>query len=142
LIFFTTTSFRTTQDFNLNSATGGNPSNINGLIRSTIPNARLDVQGSFHASTADYLRLGENGRFDARNPSDSLLTVVPVESFGFLTNSAAKITTQSSKLSVPHDKTLSLIGGDIHLTSDTPLTANSLPIPTVESESILASEHG
>jgi filamentous hemagglutinin family protein len=101
--------FHSFQDFNLNSlesatfsgpnsvqnilsrVTGGNPSNIDGLIRSTIPNAdmyflnpygimfgpnaQLDVQGFFHASTADYLRLGENGRFDARNPSDSLLTI-------------------------------------------------------------------
>ncbi|MBE9562769.1 MAG: filamentous hemagglutinin N-terminal domain-containing protein, partial [Proteobacteria bacterium] len=139
--------------------TGGNHSNIDGLFRSTIPNAdmfflnpygimfgpnaRLDVQGSFHASTADYLRLGENGRFDTRNPSDSLLTIAPVTAFGFLTDSPAKITTQSSKLILPSDKTLSLIAGDIHLTSDTPLTAdNSLTIPTVESESILAVEHG
>ncbi|MCK5720858.1 MAG: filamentous hemagglutinin N-terminal domain-containing protein [Thiomargarita sp.] len=143
----------------LSRVTGGNPSNINGLIRSTIPNAdfyflnpygiifgpnaQLDVQGSFHASTADYLRLGENGRFDARNPSDSLLTVAPVTAFGFLTNLPAKISTQSSKLILPSDETLSLIAGDIHLTSDTPLTAdNSLSVPTVESESILATEHG
>jgi len=143
----------------ISRVTGGNPSQIDGLIRSTIPNAdmyflnpygimfgphaRLDVQGSFHASTADYLRLGENGRFDARNPQNSLLTVAPISAFGFLTDSPAKITTQSSKLMVPSNKTLSLIGGDIHLTSDIPLTAdNTLIIPTVESESILAAEHG
>jgi len=77
------------------------------------PNAQLDVQGSFHASTADYLRLGENGRFDARNPSDSILTVAPIESFGFLTDSPAKITTQDSDLSVLKKETLSLIGGDL-----------------------------
>ena len=169
--------FHSFQDFNLNRSesatfsgpnsvsniisrvTGGNPSQIDGLIRSTIPNAdmyflnpygimfgenaKLDVQGSFHASTADYLRLGDGGRFDARNHRSSLLTVAPIESFGFLSNSPAKITTQSSKLLVPSDKTLSLIGGDIHVTSDTPLTAdNSLFIPSVETQSILATEHG
>jgi len=109
--------FQSFQDFNLQSwesatfsgpnhiqnvisrVTGGNPSNIDGLFRSTIlgadvyflnpygivfgPNAQLDVQGSFHASTADYLRLGEGGRFDARNPSNSILTVAPIASFGF-----------------------------------------------------------
>ena len=120
----------------LSRVTGGNPSNINGLIRTTIPkanfyflnpygimfgpNARLDVQGSFHASTADYLRLGENGRFDARNLNDSILTVAPIESFGFLTNTPASITMQDSDLSVPETQTLSLIGGGIHMTGNPP----------------------
>jgi filamentous hemagglutinin family protein len=88
----------------ISRVTGGNPSSIDGLLRLTIPNAdfyflnpygimfgpnaRLDVQGSFHASTADYLRLGDGGRFDARNPSDSILTVAPIEAFGFLDNSS------------------------------------------------------
>jgi len=146
--------FHSFQDFNLQSfesatfsgpdnvnnvigrVTGGNPSNIDGLIRSTMPNAdmyflnphgimfgpnaRLDVQGSFHASTADYLRLGNGGRFDARNPSDSLLTVAPIESFGFLTDSPAEITAQDSQLVVPYGRTLSLIGGDLDLSGSTP----------------------
>jgi len=150
--------FHSFQDFNLNSfesatfsgsnsinniisrVTGGNPSNIDGLIRSTIPNAnfyflnpygimfgpnaQLDVQGSFHASTADYLRLGDNGRFDARNPSDSLLTVASVESFGFLTDSPASINTQSSRLILAPDQTLSLIGGDINI-KNSQLSASS-----------------
>jgi len=150
--------FHSFQDFNLNSlesatfsgpdniqnilsrVTGGNPSNIDGLIRSTIPNAnfyflnpygimfgpnaRLDLQGSFHASTADYLKLGENGRFDAHNPNNSILTVAPVEAFGFLNNSVAPISIQGNGeidqwenigLTVPEDKTLSLIGGDIKI---------------------------
>ncbi|MDM8558599.1 filamentous hemagglutinin N-terminal domain-containing protein [Candidatus Parabeggiatoa sp. HSG14] len=152
--------FHSFQDFNLNSAesatfsgpnsvqnilsrvTGGNPSNIDGLIHSTIPNAafyflnpngimfgpnaRLDVQGSFHASTADYLHLGEGGRFDARNPNDSILTIAPIESFGFLNNPHGTIQingrgilneseTPRALLQVPEGKSLSLIGGEIHL---------------------------
>jgi filamentous hemagglutinin family protein len=115
----------------ISRVTGGNPSNIDGTIRLTIPNAdfyflnpygimfgpnaRLDVQGSFHASTADYLRLEDGGRFDARNPNDSLLTVAPIEAFGFLTDSPATITTQDSILSVPSLKMLSLIGGHLQL---------------------------
>jgi filamentous hemagglutinin family protein len=59
----------------ISRVTGGHASQIDGLLRSTIPdadiyflnpyglmfgpNARLDVSGSFHASTADYLRLGK-----------------------------------------------------------------------------------
>ncbi|EDN71015.1 Large exoprotein containing haemagglutination activity domain [Beggiatoa sp. PS] len=120
----------------ISRVTGGNPSNIDGLFRSTIPgadvyflnpygimfgpNARLDVQGSFHASTADYLRLEDGGRFNARNPSDSILTVAPIESFGFLTDSPAPIATQDSDLSVPENKTLSLIGGGINMTGKLP----------------------
>ena len=113
----------------ISRVTGGNPSNIDGLIRSTISNAdmyllnphgimfgenaKLDVQGSFHASTADYLRLGDGGRFDARQPNNSLLTVAPVEAFGFLTNSPASLSIEGSKLSVPSEETLSLIGGNL-----------------------------
>ncbi|MDM8558447.1 filamentous hemagglutinin N-terminal domain-containing protein [Candidatus Parabeggiatoa sp. HSG14] len=148
--------FHSFKDFNLNSlesatfsgpnsvqnvisrVTGGNPSNIDGLIRSTIPNAdfyflnpngimfgpnaRLDVQGSFHASTADYLRLGEGGQFDARNPSNSLLTVAPIESFGFLTDSPTSISTSSSQLSVSPENTFSLVSGNLTI-NNTKLSA-------------------
>jgi len=147
--------FHSFQDFNLQSfesatfsgpnsvnnvisrVTGGNPSNIDGLLRSTIPNAdmyflnpygimfgpnaRLDVQGSFHASTADTLRLQDGGQFNARQPGNSLLTVAPVEAFGFLTNMPATITTEDSDLSVPENQTLSLIGGDLRLNGQSPI---------------------
>jgi filamentous hemagglutinin family protein len=128
----------------ISRVTGGNPSQIDGLIRSTIPNAdmyflnpygimfgpnaRLDVQGSFHASTADYLRLGDGGRFDARNHRSSLLTIAPIESFGFLNRQVAPISiqghgevtqdwviNQSTGLNVRKGKTLSLIGGQIDM---------------------------
>jgi filamentous hemagglutinin family protein len=156
--------FHSFRDFNLNShesatfsgpntvqnlisrVTGGNPSSIDGALRSTIPNAdvyflnpygimfgpnaRLDVQGSFHASTADYLRLGEEGRFDAREPNNSLLTVAPPEAFGFLSNSPASLSIEGGKeiksdegesfveptlLFVPPEKTLSLYGGNLQI---------------------------
>jgi filamentous hemagglutinin family protein len=125
----------------ISRVTGGNPSQIDGLFCSIIPgadvyflnpygimfgpNARLDVQGSFHASTADYLRLGDGGRFDARNPNDSILTVAPVESFGFLDNTPAPITIQDSLLSVSEGQTLSLIGGNLQM--------NGKLAPTIDS---------
>ena len=126
----------------ISRVTGGTPSNIDGLIRSTIPanmyflnpygiifgpNAKLDVQGSFHASTADYLRLGDGGRFDARYPSESLLTIAPIEAFGFLDNTVASISVSGqgqeitdwdgelTGLNVLDGKTLSLVGGDIEV---------------------------
>jgi filamentous hemagglutinin family protein len=121
----------------ISRVTGGNPSNIDGTLRSTIPNAdmyflnpygimfgpnaKLDVQGGFHVSTADYLRLQDGGRFEARVPSNSLLTVAPVAAFGFLTDTPATITTQDSTLIVPPLKPLSLIGGNLHLQGTLPV---------------------
>jgi filamentous hemagglutinin family protein len=138
--------FHSFQDFNLNSSesatfsgpsnvqnilsrvTGGNPSNIDGLIRSTIPNAdfyflnpygimfgenaKLDVQGSFHASTADYLRLGITGQFAVNHPEQSILTVAPPTAFGFL-DAPAGIQVQGSKFAIAPWADFSLIGGDL-----------------------------
>jgi filamentous hemagglutinin family protein len=116
----------------ISRVTGGNPSNIDGTLRSTIPNAdmyflnpygimfgpnaRLDVQGSFHASTADTLRFQDGGQFNARNPSNSLLSVAPIEAFGFITESPERrFSVVGSELSVPTGKTLSLIGGNLNI---------------------------
>src|SRR5438093_4112754 len=84
----------------LSRVTGGSPSSIDGTIRSQIPgahlyllnpsgvmfgpNANLDVGGSFHVSTADYLRLAAGARFSARLSETSVLSVAPPAAFGFL----------------------------------------------------------
>jgi len=68
--------------------TGGSCSTIDGGINCTIqganlylinpsgmvfgPNAGLNVSGSFHASTSDYLLLEDCGRFDATHPENSI----------------------------------------------------------------------
>ncbi|GAM09457.1 hemagglutination activity domain protein [Geobacter sp. OR-1] len=117
----------------ISRVTGGSASSIDGTIRSTIPganlyivnpsgimfgpNASLDVTGSFHATTADYLKLGIDGRFDARNPQASLLTSAPPSAFGFVTTTPAPITVTDSLLGVLEGQTLSLIGGDLTLTN-------------------------
>src|SRR5262249_10586375 len=79
------------------------------------PEATLEVDGSFHASTADYVKLGNNGRFDATTPSNSVLTTAPPEAFGFMNANPAPIVIQSKSLKVPQGKTFSLVGGDIRL---------------------------
>ncbi|CDH45160.1 two-partner secretion domain-containing protein [Candidatus Contendibacter odensensis] len=115
--------------------TGGAASLIDGTIRSTIPGANLyllnpagvlfgehatlDVPGSMHISTADYVRLSDGGRFDARSPANSVLTVAPVAAFGFLGDTPGKIEVNGSFLPVPEGQTLSLIGGDISLSNAT-----------------------
>lgn len=131
----------------INRVTGGQPSHINGLIRSTIPKAdfylinpfgiffkeqaTLDVQGSFHASTADVLHLQDNGKFDARQPDKSILTTAPISAFGFLTNMPADLKIQGSNLSLPTGETLSLIGGKLYIENQTP------PVYHAEEDSFL-----
>src|SRR5579863_8889107 len=97
--------------------TGGAASSINGTIKSTIPganlylinpsgvvfgpNATVNVSGSFHASTADYLRMSDRARFQATNPDGSTLSAAPPAAFGFLNATPGTITVNSSSLGVP-----------------------------------------
>jgi len=115
----------------ISRVTGGGKSLIDGWLRSEIPganlyllnpggvlfgkNAKLDIGGSFHVSTADYLRLGENGRFDATQPEISNLSVDPPSAFGFLSDSPKGISAEGVLLANP-GKTLSLTGGDVVIT--------------------------
>ena len=106
------------------------------------PHARLDVQGSFHASTADTIRLQDGGQFNARLPSNSLLTVAPLQAFGFLTDTPASITTQDSQLSVSNNQTLSLIGGDLHLKGESPIQLDEKGFAAISAESKLTAQFG
>ena len=121
----------------ISRVTGGNPSHINGILRSTIPNAdlhflnpagvlfgpnaRLDIPASLYVSTADYLKLEDGGRFDVTQPENSLLTVAPPSAFGFLDAPIGKIDVKGSWLWMSKDNrltvgnTLALIGGDINI---------------------------
>jgi len=145
--------FHSFQEFNLNNGeqaifsgpetvntlisrvTGGHPSTINGLLRSTLPNAdfyfinpyglsfgpgaQLDIQGAFHASTADSIYFQDGGEFNARHPTQSLLTTAPISAFGFLTASPTALTVTGSQLEVPSTATLSLTGGGINVNQAT-----------------------
>jgi filamentous hemagglutinin family protein len=126
--------------------TGGNPSNINGLLRSAIPeanlfllnpsgvlfgpNAELDVGGSFHTSTADFLRFADGKQFYANLSNKSTLTVASPAAFGFLGNSPASLTIQESTLQVPPGETVSVIGGDIDIMGK-PFPPDRLRPPTL-----------
>lgn len=112
--------------------TGGHASTIDGVLQSAIPdanlfllnpqgvvfgpNARLDVDGSFHTSTADALRFEDGATFFADLGKQSALTIASPAAFGFLQAQPAPITVQGSKLHVPEGETLSLIGGAIDIT--------------------------
>lgn len=116
--------------------TGPNASSIDGLLRSTIPgaslwlmnprgvmfgpNARLDIGGSLHFSTADYLRLGSGAAIVyAALSANSTLSSAPPSAFGFLGAVRAPISINGSRLQPLAGVGLSLTGGDILLTDAT-----------------------
>ena len=109
--------------------TGGTASSIDGAIKSTIPGANLylinpsgivfgphgtvNISGSFHASTADYVRMSDGARFQATNPDGSTLSAAPPAAFGFLNAAPPAITVNGSNLTVQTGKTLGLVGGPV-----------------------------
>ena len=88
--------------------TGGDASWIDGLLSSEIPgadlyllnpagvmfgaNAALDLNASFHVSTADYLRMGTDGQFPALAEKDAVLSAEAPTAFGFLDGDIGPIT--------------------------------------------------
>ncbi len=88
--------------------------NPNGIVFG--PNASLNIDGSFHISTADVIQLSDGGRFAADLMEQSNLTVATPSAFGFVGGDSAEITIQGS-LSVLEGEALSVIGGDITLDS-------------------------
>ncbi len=104
------------------------------------PTASLNVGGSVHFSTADYLRLGSgNDRFYADLGKTSQLTSAEVTAFGFLNSNPAAIAVKGSNLAVPNGQTLSLVGGNrtfpdpdnpsVNVPSGVTMTGGSLSTP-------------
>jgi filamentous hemagglutinin family protein len=122
----------------ISRVTGGAPSSINGAVQSTIsganlymvnpagivfgPNGTVNVSGSFHAATADYIRMSDGTRFQATNPGGSTLSAAAPAAFGFLNARPATITMNGATLGVPSGQTLGLAGGTISIGGGT-LTA-------------------
>ena len=77
-------------------------------------------------TSADYLRLADNARFNAipRTGPDLLLSAAPVAAFGFLGSNPGAITVQGSQLAVTDGTGISLVGGNITVEAGT-LTAPS-----------------
>jgi filamentous hemagglutinin family protein len=113
----------------ISRVTGGEISNIDGTLASRVgqadlyflnpagvmfgPNARLDVPGSFHVSTAHELRFADGVSFSALDKTGSGLTVAPPEAFGFLSQSPGRIRVDQSELRLNAGKALSLVGGRV-----------------------------
>ncbi len=94
----------------ISRVTGGDASWIDGRLASAIPNAdfyflnpagvmfgqnaSLDLGGSFHVSTGDYLRFGGNDRFYAMPLENEVLSVAAPSAFGFLDGDAGNISVE------------------------------------------------
>jgi filamentous hemagglutinin family protein len=118
--------------------TGGSVSSIDGKIQSNIgganlylinpsgivfgANATVNVSGSFHASTADYLKMSDGKIFQANPSASSEFTSAPPAAFGFLTASPPTITVNGSTLG-PVTGTLGLVAGAVSITGPTPTAA-------------------
>jgi filamentous hemagglutinin family protein len=115
--------------------TGGSASQIYGTIASSVPgaalfilnprgilfgaSARIDVPGSFHASTASSLRMlaDDSGGALTFTPDVRLAMAHPID-FGFL-GQPAPLTVNGSLLQVTAGSTLTLLGGSLAITGPT-----------------------
>jgi len=116
--------------------TGGLVSHIDGTIKNTIQgantwlmnsagivfgqHAKLDVQGGFYASSADYLRFTDGQRVYSDNQKNSSFSAAPIAEFGFIDNKQGSIIfhaghVQTQGLLVSNDQSLFLSGGNIQL---------------------------
>ncbi|WP_170123502.1 filamentous hemagglutinin N-terminal domain-containing protein, partial [Plasticicumulans acidivorans] len=109
--------------------TGGSASSIDGTLASSIPgaalyflnpagvifgpNAALDVQGSFHASSAHTLRFADGSVLDAGSDTAPVLSSAEPAAFGFLAGRATHaVVLNGSRLEVGSGATLSVVGAD------------------------------
>jgi filamentous hemagglutinin family protein len=117
--------------------------NPNGVLFG--PNTFLDVQGSFHVSTCEYIGFSDQSKYETTNNSPLLTSASPV-SFGFVDHEFGQIHIQGKSqttlpeyglwpsLYVKNDHTLSLIAGHIVLKDGTVNTIQDFPVGTVVSE--------
>ena len=108
--------------------TGGTASLIQGTLRSTAPGVNLylinpsgivfgqgalvDVNGSFYASSAHYLRSTNGTRFESRGPGISLTFTTP-DGFGFDSVTVAPIALQGGTVRAREGATVGIVGGGI-----------------------------
>ncbi len=119
----------------ISRVTGEKPSTINGLLKSEIvdanlyfinpegvlfgANASLSINGSFHASTADFIRLGDESLFYSKPLQSEVLSTAAPNAFGFFGESTGTILVDGSQLNLDDKATLSLVGGKVTIEDDT-----------------------
>ncbi|MCU7834178.1 MAG: filamentous hemagglutinin N-terminal domain-containing protein [gamma proteobacterium symbiont of Taylorina sp.] len=125
----------------ISRVTGGQMSNIDGLLKSEIGNAdfyflnpagimfginaRIDVPAAFHVSTADELQLDDGSIFSVSDLANSTLTMAQPEAFGFLKAQPASLVINGSELEFQAESHVSFSAKDIRI-SGTDSTMNQL----------------
>jgi filamentous hemagglutinin family protein len=115
----------------ISRVTGGQPSNINGSLQSTVgkadfyfinpagvtlgASAQVDVPAAFHLSTADTLRFADGSQFNANNVSANTLSVAEPTGFGFINNQGGDITVQDNEVDFKEGSTVSLSAHNVVL---------------------------
>lgn len=115
----------------ISRVTGGEESIINGRLAVSIPDANLylvntagvvfgehaslDVDGAFHATTADHVVLESGGLFDVANPSRSILTAGAPERYGFISGNTGRVYFDGTHLRRTGDQSLEIVSGGIEL---------------------------
>ena len=113
----------------ISRVTGGNISNIDGLIRANgsanlflvnpagivfNDGASLDIGGSFYGSSADSILFPDGTEFSASNPVEPVLTINAPIGLNFRDN-PGNIAVNGSTISVPSGQSLNLVGGEIEI---------------------------
>jgi filamentous hemagglutinin family protein len=87
--------------------------NPNGIIFG--PNATLNVGGSFVATTASSVQLGDAGLFSASVPQTSTLLAINPSALQFNQLAAQPISISGARLIVPAGRSLLMVGGNVEL---------------------------
>lgn len=94
------------------------------------PNAIVNVGGMAAFTTANYLSLANDVRFEAiPGAQDALLSAFPVAAFGFLGANPAAISVRGSTLQVSQGQTLSFVGGNQGFTYTDPDNGSTTSVP-------------
>lgn len=88
------------------------------------PDATINLSGSFHVSTANFLQFSDSSRFFSTPVTGELLSSAAPESFGFLGDSG-EISIDGSKLTTAEEKTLSLSSDKLTIKNGSELSSDS-----------------